>query len=175
MENENKQEVEITADNYKEIVDQVKNEYEAKLKASEDARKKDAKDYANSILNNQHQESDESEDEDDRHGLPSAKEMKELYLGLDEQTTTNLDRMTCLMNWRDAALLDDPNNDICITEFSKDGRFSEDQMDAQKKSVERTCDVIKQCIEDCRGDNTLFTSLLQNRCNDVVLTQPKRK
>ena len=166
--------IEITADNYKEIVDQVRDEYEAKLKASEDARKADAKEYANSILNNQHKE-DDAGDEDLRHGLPSGKEMKKIYMGLDPVLTSNLDRMTCLMNWRDAELLDDPDNDICLTHASKDGAFTEDQMRDQKASVERTCDVIKQCIEESHGDNGVFTSMLQSRCNDPAIVKSMKK
>ena len=136
MADENKETVEITADNFKEMVDQVKAEYEAKLKASEDARKADAKEYASSILNNQHEENDAG-DEDPRHGLPSGKEMKKIYMDLDPVLTTNLDRMTCLMNWRDAELLDDPDNDICVTKVGKDGAFSDEQMSPELPVIPR--------------------------------------
>lgn len=154
---------EVNVDNYKQIVDDVRNQYEARLAAEKEARLEDAKNYATAVLNGQ-----TATEEDEGPKLRPADELKKEYESLDEYSTTDVQRWVSLLNWRDSALVEGKGDIFCLT---KPGQAPTEEA---KASAERTADVIKQCIEDSNYDDAMFKVLLDKRLVDPAIIRSRK-
>lgn len=159
---ENKQNVENgngseSANNYIDAIKDLKAK-EAALKEENAQLNSDNKKLLNTIVNGQEVEKEET---------VKTREPSEIIKDL-QKSESNLDYVKKALEYR-ASVMERTGKDVFSGELYNP-KF--DSTDADK--AQNVADVLQQCIDDCDGDSTIFTALLQSRMNDTKIP-PRRR